>query len=43
MFLVTGATGGLGCQIIKILTEKEMSVYSKLEKCRVGWAAIIIN
>ena len=26
MFLVTGATGGLGCQIIRILTEKEISV-----------------
>ncbi|MGD1704486.1 SDR family oxidoreductase [Dapis sp. BLCC M229] len=40
MFLVTGATGGLGRQIIRILTEKEMSVrafvrlnstYSELE------------
>ena len=42
MFLVTGATGGLGRRIIRILTEKEMSVrafvrlnstYSELENC----------
>ncbi|WP_365672152.1 hypothetical protein [Okeania sp. SIO3I5] len=52
MFLVTRATGGLGCQIIRILTEKEMSVrafaglnstYSELEKRRVGEATIIMN
>ena len=42
MFLVTGATGGLGRRIISILTQKEMSVrgfvrlnstYSELENC----------
>ena len=42
MFLVTGATGGLGRRIIRILTETEMSVrafvrlnstYSELENC----------
>ena len=52
MFLATGATGGLSCQIIRTLTEKEMSVrpfirlnstYSELEKRRVGEATIIIN